>query len=140
MTAQPITLLGINLTKCMYALYGDNYTEDKKKKKDMKENGEISHITKLSIIKMLLYHISAYKYYVIPIQIPMRFFPIKLTKLFLKFIPKNKVSNIAKNCEQGPQLPVPSLTNLQHQGSVVLLQVTNKSVDQNTGPQNKLQH
>ena len=52
MTAQPITLLGINLTKCMYALYGDNYTEDKK---NMKENGEISHIiTKLNIIKNVI--------------------------------------------------------------------------------------
>lgn len=30
MTAQPITLLEINLTKYVYALYGDNYTEDKK--------------------------------------------------------------------------------------------------------------
>lgn len=53
MTAQAMTFLGTNLTKYAYALYGDNYTEDKEK--DMKENGEISHIIKkLNIIKMLI--------------------------------------------------------------------------------------
>lgn len=89
----------------------------------MKENGEISHIiTKLNIVKMLLYHISIYKYDVIPIKIPMRFFPIELTKLFLKYIPKNEVLNRAKSCEQEeqrPQLPIANikLIKLQHQRS-----------------------
>lgn len=47
----------------------------------------------------------------------MRFFSIELAKLFLKYIPKNEVSNIAKNCEQEeqrPRLSIASLIKLQH--------------------------